>query len=71
MAAFIDPDREQFAAFKALPRDTPIHMLNLIKYRELADYPEGHANHGKGMSGREAYRAYARAIAPILARLGA
>ena len=71
MAAHVDPTREQFEAFKALPRDSPIHMLNLIRYKELADYPVDHPNHGKGLSGREAYREYGRAIAPILARVGA
>jgi len=71
MSGYVDPSREQFEAFKALPRDTPIHMLNLIKYRDVADYPAGHPNHGKGLSGQEAYREYGRAIAPILARVGA
>lgn len=66
----IDPTRAQFDAFKALPRDTPIHMLNLIRLRPLADYPEGHPDHGKGLSGLDAYRAYGRLTAPILARLG-
>lgn len=65
MSAYVDPSREQFEAFKALPRETPIHMLNLDKYREVADYPEGHPNHGKALSGREAYREYSRSIAPI------
>jgi len=71
MSGYVDPSREQFEAFKALPRDTPIHMLNLIKYRDVADYPAGHPNHGKGLSGQEAYREYGRAIAQILARVGA
>ena len=71
MATFVDPTREQFEAFKALPRDAPINMLNLIRYKEAADYPPDHPNHGKGLSGAEAYREYGRAIAPILARVGA
>lgn len=66
----IDPTRAQFDAFKALPRDEPIHMLNLIRLRDLADYPEGHPNHGKGMSGLEAYREYGRASSPIFRGLG-
>ncbi len=66
----VDPTREQFNAFKALPRDTPIHMLNLIRLRATAAYPEGHANHGKGMSGLEAYRAYGRDSASVFARVG-
>jgi hypothetical protein len=70
MTGYVDPSRENFAAFKALPRDTPIQMLNLIKFREKADYPEGHPNHGKGLSGREAYAIYKQGIAPIIAAAG-
>ena len=66
---YIDPDREAWDIFKTLPRDQPIHMLNLVRLREAALYPEGHPNHGKVISGREAYREYGRAIAPHLARL--
>ena len=66
----IDPTREQFDAFKALPRDEPIQMLNLVRLNKVANYPEGHPNHGKGMSGRDAYREYGRASAEIFASLG-
>ena len=66
----IDPDRQAWEAFKSLPRDQPIHMLNLIRLRQIADYPEGHPSHGKQVSGLEAYREYGRTIAPHLARLG-
>ena len=66
----IDPERSQFDAFKALPRDQPIHMLNLVRVRELAAYPDGHPNAGKGMSGREAYRAYGRDSGPVFQRVG-
>jgi uncharacterized protein (DUF1330 family) len=69
--SYVDPTREQFEAFKALPRDTPIRMLNMLRYKDRADYPADHPNHGKGLSGREAYAEYGRAIAPILARVGA
>ncbi|WGM37188.1 DUF1330 domain-containing protein [Caulobacter sp. NIBR1757] len=68
--ASIDPTREQFDAFKALPRDTPIQMLNLVRVRALAEYPEGHPNHGKGMTGLEAYRAYGRESAEVFGRVG-
>ena len=39
---------------------TPLRWfgLNLIKFRDVADYPEGHPNHGKGLTGREAYAIY-------------
>jgi len=68
--AHIDPDRAAWEVFKALPRDQPIHMLNLIRLRARVAYPPGHPDHGKAISGREAYREYGRAIAPHLARLG-
>ena len=68
--AHVDPDRQAWDIFKSLPRDQPIHMLNLIRLREVAAYPQGHPNHGKAISGLEAYREYGRTIAPHLARLG-
>ena len=55
MTDYIDPSRANFEAFKALPRDEPIHMLNLLLYRDQAEYPEGHEHHGNGWSGRRAY----------------
>jgi uncharacterized protein (DUF1330 family) len=70
-AGSIDPTRTQFDAFKALPRDTPIQMLNLIRLKPLADYPAEHPDHGKGLTGLDAYRAYGRTAGPIFARLGA
>ena len=66
----IDPERSQFDAFKALPRDQPIHMLNLVRVRAVAAYPEGHPNAGQGMSGREAYGAYGRDSGPVFQRVG-
>jgi uncharacterized protein (DUF1330 family) len=67
---FVDPSRENFDRFKALPRDTPIHMLNLIRFKPLATYPEGHELAGKGLTGEQAYREYMRTIQPVLARAG-
>lgn len=68
---YIDPSRENWEQFKSLPRDTPIHMLNLIKFRDLADYPEEHELHGKGLTGREAYAIYAERFQEIVANDGA
>ena len=70
MTECVDPERAQFEAFKALPRDTPIQMLNLIRLRPLAAYPLDHPNHGQGLTGLEAYRAYGRETAALFARLG-
>jgi uncharacterized protein (DUF1330 family) len=70
MAGSIDPQRAQFDAFKALPRNTPIQMLNLVRLKTLADYPDDHPNHGKGMTGLDAYRAYGRTSAEVFKRVG-
>ncbi|RDV06914.1 DUF1330 domain-containing protein [Sphingorhabdus pulchriflava] len=68
--AHVDPTREAFNAFKALPRDVPIQMLNLIRYRDLAAYPEGHENAAKGWTGERAYQEYGKTSGPIFQRVG-
>lgn len=66
----IDPAPENWAKFKSLPRDAPINMLNLIKLRDLAEYPADHPKHGQGLTGREAYALYKAGITPIIAASG-
>ena len=70
MSRYIDPDRAQFDTFKGLNRDHPIEMLNLVRFKERASYPEGHALHAKGLTGAEAYAHYGADTAPILAEVG-
>ncbi len=70
ISGHIDPTRAQFDAFKALDRDHPIEMLNLVRLRAHAGYPEDHPLAAKGLTGAEAYANYGRDTAPILARLG-
>ena len=65
MSDHIDPTRDAFEAFKALPRDEPLEMLNLICLHEHARYPDGRA-----ATGLEAYRSYGRRSAPIFQRVG-
>lgn len=65
MDGHVDPSREDFAAFRALDRAGPIQMLNLVRFRDRAAYPDGRA-----ATGAEAYAAYGRDSAPVLARLG-
>lgn len=57
--------REDFAAFRADDRPGPIHMLNLIRLRDKAAYPDG-----REATGAEAYAAYGRESEPIFTRLG-
>ena len=65
MSLFVDPEREQFDAFKALPRDEPVAMLNLLRFREKAAYEDG-----RDATGAEAYAAYGRESAPVFRRVG-
>lgn len=66
----IDPERAAFEEFKALPRGESIDMLNLVRFRALAAYPDDHPRHGAGLSGAEAYRLYSQESAPVFARAG-
>lgn len=70
MTHYIDPSRANFEAFKALPRDEPIHMLNLLLYRDVAEYPAGHEHARKGWTGRRAYEEYGTSSGPIFRRVG-
>ena len=65
MPAHIDPTKETFAAFRADDRPGPIHMLNLVRLRERAAYPDA-----REATGAEAYAAYGRESGPVFARLG-
>ena len=66
----IDPERAQFDAFKALPRDTPIHMLNLVRFKDRATYPDDHPLAGKAPTGAEAYANYGKDSSAVFSRVG-
>lgn len=70
MTSYLDPDRAQFEAFKALPRDTPINMLNLVTFNDLANYPGDHELARDGLTGAEAYGLYGKETASILEGVG-
>jgi uncharacterized protein (DUF1330 family) len=65
MACHVDPTKEAFAAFQANERVGPIHMLNLVRFRAKAAYPDG-----RSATGAEAYAAYGRESYPVFLRLG-
>ncbi len=67
---FVNPSRENFDRFKALPRDKPMHLLNMIRFRDLAAYPEGHPCAALGWSGARAFAEYFRLVVPFIERLG-
>ena len=65
MSYYIDPERDQFDSFKALPRDQPIMMLNFLRFSDKAVYEDG-----REATGSEAYAAYGRESGPIFRRVG-
>jgi len=65
MTDHLDPTRAQFEVFKNLPRNPPIMMLNLIRFKAQASYEDG-----REISGRVAYEIYGEQSAPIFSKLG-
>lgn len=65
MTGFVDPTREIFGQFRSKARDGPVHMLNLVRLREKAAYPDG-----REATGEQAYAAYGRESGPVFRSLG-
>jgi len=65
MTGHIDPTKDVFAQFRRNDRAGPIHMLNLVRLRDRAAYPDG-----RTVSGAQAYAAYGRESGPVFTRLG-
>ncbi|MFK7956860.1 MAG: DUF1330 domain-containing protein, partial [Lysobacterales bacterium] len=65
MANNVDPQREQFEQFKALPRDAPVSMLNLIRLHANAEYADGRA-----ATGLQAYASYGKESGPVFRKVG-
>tara|TARA_Y100000588_G_scaffold373482_1_gene447380 strand:+ start:2632 stop:3057 length:426 start_codon:yes stop_codon:yes gene_type:complete len=65
MMQYVDPTKETFAAFRDNDRDGPIHMLNLVRFREKAAYPDG-----RDVTGAQAYADYGRESYPVFSKLG-
>ncbi|MCW5889514.1 MAG: DUF1330 domain-containing protein [bacterium] len=63
----LHPDDAQIAALKEPGYEGPIAMLNLLKFRERAAYPDGR---DAELSGREAFQRYGMAFAPLLEAAG-
>lgn len=64
----ISPREDQLQGFLSGPEDGPITMINLLRFRERADYGEGSGE--APCSGSEAYGRYSAAVAPLLAKAG-
>ena len=65
MAEYINPTKESFREFREAPAVGKIHMLNLVKFHELAQYDDG-----RKATGAEAYATYGAESGPIFRALG-
>lgn len=65
----VDPTKQAFAAFAKADISGPVQMLNLLRFREVASYEAGRAPR-EGMTGAEAYKAYAKASEAFFRKVG-
>lgn len=70
----VRPSDEQLAAFVKGEHDgKPVVMLNMLKFRELADYPAEYLAENPqsaNCTGQEAYEAYSKQTTPFLLSVG-
>ncbi len=61
------PSMEQATAFFGSPENGPFVMVNLLKFKDKAEYPDGS---NADLSGAEAYARYGKAVQACLASVG-
>ena len=61
------PSEEQMKGFIEGDIDSPISMLNLLKFKDKAEYEDGRTT---DLTGREAYQIYALAVAKLVENTG-
>ena len=61
------PSEEQMKGFVEGDIDSPISMLNLLKFKDKAEYEDGRAT---DLTGREAYQIYALGVAKLVENTG-
>lgn len=66
MTGSVDLTKARFIAHRDNDREGSVQLLNLVRLRERAAYPDGRI-----ATGVEAYQTYGRMSEPVLARLGA
>ncbi len=67
----INPDLEALGALVRVERPGPLQFVNLLRYHEIATYPEGHELAGSGISGADAYGRYSMAVMALAGARGA
>ncbi len=65
------PTPEQVQAFLARGTDTPVCMVNLLKFKPEATYDADRPEAAEKLTGQEAYARYGVEVSKILAKLGA
>lgn len=60
-------DPAQIEALREKGPDGPVFMVNLLKFKDKAEYDDGRAT---TLSGRDAYHIYGRAVSEILPKFG-
>lgn len=61
------PNKEQIEGFFEPDAKGPIYMVNLLKFKEKAEYEDGRDTN---LSGAEAYQLYGDAVAQLLTQFG-
>jgi len=64
----IAPTKEQLSAFAQHSPDGPVQMLNLLRFRAQAEYPEGSEH--SACSGAQAYARYGEKMLALLKQAG-
>ena len=63
----VTPNEAQLRGFMEPGHDGPIYMLNLLKFKALAEYPDGRET---TLTGAEAYNIYGAEVVAHLAKVG-
>lgn len=63
----VNPTPQQVASFFGAGDDGPCVMINLLKFKDKAEYPDGSDAH---LTGAEAYARYGAAVQAELAKVG-
>ena len=61
------PNEEQMRGFADPGPDGPIYMVNLLKFRDRAEYPDGRET---DLTGEQAYMIYGQGVTQLLAEHG-
>ncbi|MFM9853738.1 MAG: DUF1330 domain-containing protein [Sphingomonadaceae bacterium] len=63
----VTPSSDQLKSFFGAAEDGPFVMVNLLKFKEKADYPDGS---DADLSGRDAYLRYGAAVGAFVEKVG-